>query len=168
MINQNYKKLEIATKETFTLKEYKINDNSLKIIIVSFKDGISGFGAYDATKNEVYLNEIISDKNKLIFENLEIGHVERHEIWHLKQALIYKNKYDFIAQNNYEDYITYTRKRAKKFIDSAGFNEDNFSGVSEYTYQMFLFKKYDEVEAEIKAKKGALCTLQNFQRKYKN
>ena len=97
MIKQNYKKLEITTKETFTLKEYKIeayklknytnvyvsnnhhikpkglqliikninealkeyiiNDYSLKIIIVSFKDGISGFGAYDATKNEVYLNE---------------------------------------------------------------------------------------------------------------
>lgn len=33
---------------------------------------------------------------------------------------------------------------------------------------MFMYQNYNEVEAEIKAKKGALCTLQNFQKKYKN
>lgn len=208
MIKQNYKKLEFTTKETFSLKdhkietnklnnyrnvyisnnchikpkgvqfiiknvnealkEYKISDDTLKIVIVSFDDGIGGFGSYNAIKNEVYFNEIISDKNKLIFENIELGHVERHEIWHLKQALIYKNKFDTINKDSYINYLKYANGQAKKFLDSLGINDDNVSVISKYAYNMFMYQNYNEVEAEIKAKKGALCTLQNFQKKYKN
>ena len=208
MIKQNYKKLEFTTKETFSLKdhkietnklnnyrnvyisnnchikpkgvqfiiknvnealkEYKISDDTLKIVIVSFDDGIGGFGSYNAIKNEVYFNEIISDKNKLIFENIEFGHVERHEIWHLKQALIYKNKFDTINKDSYINYLKYANGQAKKFLDSLGINDDNVSVISKYAYNMFMYQNYNEVEAEIKAKKGALCTLQNFQKKYKN
>lgn len=208
MIKQNYKKLEFTTKETFSLKdhkietnklnnyrnvyisnnchikpkgvqfiiknvnealkEYKISDDTLKIVIVSFDDGIGGFGSYNAIKNEVYFNEIISDRNKLIFENIELGHVERHEIWHLKQALIYKNKFDTINKDSYINYLKYANGQAKKFLDSLGINDDNVSVISKYAYNMFMYQNYNEVEAEIKAKKGALCTLQNFQKKYKN
>ena len=208
MIKQNYKKLEFTTKETFSLKdhkietnklnnyrnvyisnnchikpkgvqfiiknvnealkEYKISDDTLKIVIVSFDDGIGGFGSYNAIKNEVYFNEIISDKNKLIFENIELGHVERHEIWHLKQALIYKNRFDTINKDSYINYLKYANGQAKKFLDSLGINDDNVSVISKYAYNMFMYQNYNEVEAEIKAKKGALCTLQNFQKKYKN
>lgn len=208
MIKQNYKKLEFTTKETFSLKdhkietnklnnyrnvyisnnchikpkgvqfiiknvnealkEYKINDDTLKIVIVSFDDGIGGFGSYNAIKNEVYFNEIISDKNKLIFENIKLGHVERHEIWHLKQAIDYKNKYVLITYDNYENYLIYARSNTKKFLDSLRISEDNVGVISKYAYSMYIYKHYDEVEAEIKAKKGALCTLQNFQKKYKN
>ena len=50
------------------MKDFKICDESLKLIIVSNSGEISGFGVYRAVENEVYLNEIISERKKLMFE----------------------------------------------------------------------------------------------------
>ncbi len=149
------------------IKEFKIIDNTHKIIISSYKDGMKSFGSYNAYTNEVYFNEAICDANKLAVENIEIGHVERHEIWHLKQAENYKKRFNLGSIGNYNDYIIYTRIRAKKFLDSLGINVDNVGDISDYASDMFDYKNYDEVEAEIKAKEGALCTVQNFQKKSK-
>ncbi len=150
-----------------SLKEFDIKDITYKIIIFSYKDGPDSFGAYDAIYNVVYLNEVICDMNKIAIENIKTGYVERHEIWHLKQAENYKNKFNLDTIENYDDYIVYTRVRAKKFLDSLGINDDNVGDISDYAYSMFFFENYDEVEAEIKAKKGTLCTGRNFQKKSK-
>ncbi len=115
------------------LKDFKIYDSTFKIIIFSYKDGLSIFGAYRAITNEIYLNEAICDADKLAVENIKIGHVERHEIWHLKQALNYKKKYKVINKHNYSDYIKYTNGQAKKYIDYFGINEDNVGEIPSLT-----------------------------------
>lgn len=136
------------------IKDFGIDDKSVQIIIASFKDGIAGFGMYKAIENEIYLNEIICDKNTLKHEGLKISHVERHEAWHLKQASIYRKQYGIINEDNYSHYLNYINDHAKKYLDSLGVEEDNVGVISEYAYNMYMFGRYDETEAEIKAKKG--------------
>ena len=150
------------------IKEFDIIGEKNKIIITSHKDGFNSLGMYDAINNEICLNEIVLDKNKLSHENIESGHVERHEVWHLKQATIYRKKYGTINNDNYQHYLNYTNSQAKKFLDSMGVNEDNVIAISKYAYYVFAYKNYGEVEAEIKAKKGAICILQNSRKKSKN
>ncbi len=160
--------LHIILKHVYeALKEFDIKDSSFVIKILSYKDGLNTFGTYDAISNVVYLNETICEKDKIKTEKIEIGHVERHELWHLKQAENYKKRYGEITKEKYENYIIYSRLKAKKFLDSLGINDDNVGDISDYAHSMFVFKRYDEVEAEIKAKKGALCIAQNFQKKYR-
>ena len=101
-------------------------------------------------------------------KGVELGHIERHEMWHVKQALIYKTLYENINQENFTHYLNYTNIRAKKYIDSLNLNEDNIGVITEYAYNAYMMGRYDETEAEIKAvKKGAQC-IQIFQKKFKN
>ena len=150
------------------IKDFEIDDTTYKIIIFSYKDSLNIFGAYFPMLNEVYLNKVICDADVLMLEKLNIGHIERHEIWHLKQALTYKSKFGLIDKDNYEDYINYARTKAKSYLDSLGVNEDNVCDISDYASYMYAYDNYDEVEAEIKAKKGALCIFRNSQMKSKN
>ncbi len=150
------------------IKDFKIDDDTFKVIIFSYKDGLNIFGTYRAITNEIYLNEAICDVDKLRAEKLEIGHIERHEVWHLKQALNYKKKFKIINKQNYSDYIKYTNRQAKKYIDYLGVNEDNVGEISEYAYNSFSLNRYDEIEAEIKAKKGAKKCYRFTQKKWKN
>lgn len=80
------------------IKEFGIDDKTYKIIILSYNDGMDTYGKYDAISNEIILNEVICDGDKLEAEKLIIGHVERHEVWHLKQASIYRKQYGIISQ----------------------------------------------------------------------
>ena len=136
------------------IREYKIENDSLKIIIVSSKDGFNSYGQYDAINNVVYYNDVICNKEILFKENIELGHIERHEMWHYKQAVRYRLKYGFITFENYLDYLFYSKKSALKLIDRLKINKDNVGGISTYAKRMYTAKRYDEVEAEIMAKKG--------------
>ena len=137
------------------IREYKIEDDSLKIIIVSSKDGFNSYGQYDAINNVVYYNDVICNKEILFKENIELGHIERHEMWHYKQSVKYKLKHGFITFDNYLDYLFYSKKSALKLIDRLKINKDNVGEISKYARRMYTAKRYDEVEAEIMAKKGA-------------
>ena len=136
------------------IREYKIEDDSLKIIIVGSKDGFNSYGQYDAINNIVYYNDVICNKEILLKENIELRHIERHEMWHYKQAIRYRLKYGFITFENYLDYLSYANKLALKLIDRLKINKDNVGEVSMYAKCMYISERYDEVEAEIVAKKG--------------
>ncbi len=137
------------------INEYRIEESDLKIIILSSKDGFNSYGLYDAINNTVYYNEIINDVDVLNGENIKLGHIERHEMYHYKQAENYRIKHNLISKQNHENYIKYITKRAKKYIDSKGINDDNVGEISTYALKTFRVERYDEVEAEIYAKKGA-------------
>ena len=137
------------------IREYKIEDDSLKIIIVSSKDGFNSYGQYDAINNIVYYNDVICNKEILLKENIELRHIERHEMWHYKQASLFRNKYGNIGLNNYSNYIKYINLKSKKLINKLGYNEEEISKFSVYAKTMFTVGRFDEVEAEIMAKKGA-------------
>lgn len=79
---------------------------------------------------------------------------QRHEVWHLKQASIYRKQYGIINEDNYSNYLKYTNRKAKRYIDSFGLNEDNIVQVSRYAYSSYSLSRYDEIEAEIKAFRG--------------
>ena len=149
------------------IKEFDAADEEIKIIIVSYKDRFGGFGMSDAKNNEIYLNEVVWDKNKIKHEGANLGDIEKHEVWHLKQAVIYRNKQRKITKDNYNNYIYYTRMKAKMHLDSLGVNDDGVGVISKYAFSMYFYEKYDEVEAEIKAVKGVLFILQNSQMKFK-
>lgn len=136
------------------IKEYKIKNTSLKIVILNNNDSFYSYGQYDAIDNVVYYNDVITNKIVLGLENIELGHIERHEIWHFKQAEIFRDKYGDITNENYDDYISFISLKAKSHIDSMKINEDNVGEISEYALKAYRVERYDEVEAEIKAKKG--------------
>ena len=134
---------------------YELEKDDLKIIILSAKDGFDSCGLYNPINNTVYYNEIISNKNILLNEDIELGHIERHEIYHYRQAINYINKFGNITESNYSDYMFYTNRVAKKFIDNKGINQDNVIAISHYSSDMYFIGRFDEVEAEFKAKEGA-------------
>ena len=80
------------------------------------------------------------------------GNVEFHEMWHMKQAENFRDKYGEITKENYGKYIEYSCKQAKKIIDQAGINRYNVGEISEYAKRMFGRLRYDEVEAEYMTK----------------
>ncbi len=137
------------------IKEYKIDDIGLKTVILSNKDGFYSYGLYNAINNTVYYNEIIHNVEVLNNEGIELGHIERHEMYHYRQAVNYKIKYGSITENNYSHYIEYTKMVAKKLVDIKGVKKDNVSSISAYADLSYRLLRYDEVEAEIHAKKGA-------------
>ncbi len=57
---------------------------------------------------------------------------------------------------------------AKRYLDSLGANEDNVSAISKYAYKTYVMGRFDEAEAEIKAKKGGAQCIRISQKKWKN
>ncbi len=155
-VNIKSKALHRMIKNTNdSIREYQIDNHDLRIIIVSYKDGFESYGQYDAISNCVYYNDVIANKEILLKENIELGHIERHEMWHFKQADDYRKRFKEISLNNYLRYLAYANKKAKKFIDSRGINKDNIGVISVYANVSYRSNRFDEVEAEIMAKKGA-------------
>ena len=155
-VNIKSKALHRMIKNTNdSIREYQIDNHDLRIIIVSYKDGFESYGQYDAISNCVYYNDVIANKEILLKENIELGHIERHEMWHFKQADDYRKRFKEISLNNYLRYLAYANKKAKKFIDSRGINKDNIGVISAYANVSYRSNRFDEVEAEIMAKKGA-------------
>lgn len=93
------------------IREFEIDDKIFKIVVLSYKDGMDTYGKYNAISNEIIFNEVICDKSKLAVEKIAIGHVERHEVWHLKQANNYRKQHGIINEKNYSDYLKYTNRR---------------------------------------------------------
>lgn len=149
------KALHLIIKNTRqAIKLYKLEKGNLKIVILSAKDRFNTCGLYDPVGNTVYYNEIISNEDILEREGIKIGHIERHEMCHYKQAANYAKRYGDITENNYSDYMFYTNMAAKKFIDNKGINDDNVVAISRYSSDMYFVSRFDEVEAEIMAKEG--------------
>lgn len=124
------------------LKEYKIKSKP-KIVIFDINEYSGAYGKYDAVENTVYYCSDVLSKD--VRKN---GDVIRHELWHMKQAEKYINKFGQITNVNYHDYIKYTCDQAKVFIDDHGITEYNVGEVSNYAEKMFAYSRYDEVEAE--------------------
>lgn len=134
------------------MKAWKISiKRKPTIVIVSSLDMPTAWGRYDAITNTVYYIPEITDK-----ELQSNGITEWHETWHMKQAENYRKKFGDITRNNYIDYIKYSCKRAKKVIDGFGVTEYNVGEISDYAKKMYLYGRYDEVEAEymVKHRKG--------------
>lgn len=141
IINQN-------TEEA--LKAWGISANKIpKIVIVSPDEMPAAFGKYDAVQDTVFYIPHIVDA-----EVIPGGYIERHEMWHLKQAENFRAKNGEITGRNRVEYIKYTCKKAKKVIDRLGINSHNVGEISKYAKQMLDRMRYDEVEAEYMAKYG--------------
>lgn len=104
----------------------------------------TAYGKYDAINNIVYYIPQIA--NKEIVGN--VGEIEFHEMWHMKQAENFRRKYGEITRENYLKYIEYSCNQAKKTIDGAGINKYNVNEISDYAMKMYQQGRYDEVEAE--------------------
>ena len=124
------------------LKEYKIKSKP-KIVIFDINEYSGAYGKYDAVENTVYYCSDVLSKD--VRRN---GDVIRRELWHMKQAEKYRNKFGQITNDNYHDYIKYTYDQAKVFIDDHGITEYNVGEISNYAEKMFAYSRYDEVEAE--------------------
>lgn len=121
-----------------------LTERKPKIVIVSPDEMPTAYGKYDAINNVVYyIPEIANEK---VVKN--VGNIEHHELWHMKQAENFREKYGDITRENYGKYIEYSCKRAKKVIDEAGIDKYNVNDISDYAMKMYQQGRYDEVEAE--------------------
>lgn len=140
LINQNTER---------ALKEWGILAKRIpRIVIVSPDEMPTALGKYNAIQNIVFYVPQVVD-NKIVPDK---GNVEFHEMWHMKQAENFRDKYGEITKENYGKYIEYSCKQAKKIIDQAGINRYNVGEISEYAKRMFGRLRYDEVEAEYMTK----------------
>lgn len=129
------------------LKRWEISSKP-KIVIVSPDEMPTAYGKYDAINNIVYYIPQIADKE--IVDN--VGEIEFHEMWHMKQAENFRRKYGEITYENYLKYIEYSCNQAKKTIDEAGINKYNIGDISSYASKMYKRGRFDEVEAEYMVK----------------
>lgn len=141
---------DIKNRNEDAISKWKIKEKP-KIVIFGDDDGILAYGKYDAITNTVFYSKDISNKemqNKM--------RTEYHEMWHMKQAENFKDKYGVITEENYFEYIQFACDEAKKNIDALGITEYNVNEISKYAAKNYLLGRYDEVEAEYWAliKKG--------------
>lgn len=127
------------------LKEWKIPlERKPKIVVVSPDEMPTAYGKYDAIQNTVFYIPQITD-SKIVEAQ---GDIEFHEMWHMKQAENFRNRYGGIAKEGYGDYLQSACRDAKKVIDKAGITKYNVGEISEYAEKMYRLGRYDEVEAE--------------------
>lgn len=146
-INQNTEKV---------LKEYGVPiERKPKVVILSDDELKNALGLYDPCTNTVYYSQSIAKQE---IQRLAGGKdaVERHEMWHMKQAEEFRKAGWEITKENRGEYLKELCKKAKKNLDALGITQDNVSEISDYAYRMYFDGRYDEVEAEYNALKGRM------------
>ena len=149
------KALHNINKNTMdALNDYGIpSDRKPDVVVLSNAEMPTAFGKYDAVTNTVYYVADIANK-QIMESNGGIGSVERHEMWHMKQAEDFRQAGWTITADNYGSYMRALMEKCKKTVDAAGITEYNAREISQYSYDNYKIGRYDEVEAEIHAKKG--------------
>lgn len=138
-INQNTEK---------ALKEYGIpEDRKPTVVILADEELRNALGLYDPCTNTVYYNQALSDPEIQAHVGGK-GAVERHEMWHMKQAEDFQTAEWTITREKRGEYLQKLCKKCKKNIDNAGVTKDNVKEISEYARIMYNRGRYDEVEAE--------------------
>ena len=138
-INQNTEK---------ALREYDIPIERKPVVVVLTEDELNNaLGLYDPCTNTVYYNQTLSNQE---IQELAGGRgtVERHEMWHMKQAEDFQRQEWTITRENRSEYLQKLCEKCKKNIDNAGITKDNVGEISEYAKIMYNRGRYDEVEAE--------------------
>lgn len=130
------------------LKEYGVPMERKPTIVVLAEEELSNaLGLYDPCTNTVYYNQVLSDL-KIQTGVGGKGAVERHEMWHMKQAEDFQNAEWIITREKRGEYLQKLCEKCKKNIDNAGVTKDNVKEISEYAKIMYNRGRYDEVEAE--------------------
>lgn len=138
-INQNTEK---------ALKEYGVPSERKPTIVILADDELkNALGLYDPCTNTVYYSQSIAKQE---IQKLAGGKdaVERHEMWHMKQAEEFRKAGWEITKENRSEYLKELCKKAKKNLDALGITQDNVSEISDYAYQQYQLGRYDETEAE--------------------
>ncbi len=82
-------------------------------------------------------------------EDVELESVEKHEMWHMKQAYEFCKRHGYvITRENYGEYLHLLSADCKKRIQEKGINAYNVGNISVYARREFYAGRYDEVEAE--------------------
>ena len=133
------------------MKQWGISlDKKPPIVIVGDKELPGALGLYDACENIVYYIEGVGKKN--IQDSAGgFGEIEFHEMWHLKQAEEYRSSGKTITRENRNQYFESLTQKCKKRIDKLGITGLNVKELSDYAWECYFNKRYDEVEAEYMA-----------------
>ncbi len=127
------------------LEEWNISlERKPKIVVVSPDEMPTAYGKYDAIQNTVFYIPQIADSEIVKVQ----GDIEFHEMWHMKQAENFRNRYGKITKENYREYLQSACRDAKKIIDREGINEYNVGEISKYAHDKYMENRFDEVEAE--------------------
>lgn len=135
------------------LKEYGIPLDKKPTIVVLAEDELNNaLGLYDPCTNTVYYNQALSDPEIQTYAGGK-GAVERHEMWHMKQAEDFRKDGWTITTENRGKYLRNLCEKCKENIDNAGVTKDNVKRISDYAKIMYNRGRYDEVEAELVTRK---------------
>ena len=136
----------IAQNTEKAVKQWGVSQKPT-IVIVSEREMPTALGKYDPVSNVVYYTPQVADA-RITSTTGGKGSVEFHEMWHMKQADIFRQSGWNITEENRRDYIIALCEHCKKNIDAAGITRYNVSDISEYALRNFLTGRFDEVEAE--------------------
>lgn len=102
---------------------------------------------YDAVTNTVYYTPAVANE-EIMNKDAGLGNVERHEMWHFKQAEDFRSAGFVITEESRLLYLELLRNKCKAHIDMLGIKDYNVSQISTYAWKSYLKDLYDEVEAE--------------------
>lgn len=144
---------EIYQNTVNALQKIGMGD-ATKPSIVIVKDGeiSNAAGRYDAITNTVYYTESLT-KQSVRDITYGDGAVEFHEMWHFRQAELYRRSGKKITNATYDEYISELLTKCKRNVDSLGITEYNVRDISKYAYVSYWRGRYDEVEAEYMTKR---------------
>lgn len=139
------KALHIINKNTNKiLKEYGVPVSDKPTIVIVHRSEIHDCaGIYDAITNTVFYCPEIANQE---FE--KEYNIERHELWHCRQAYDFRKKGWIITEENYGEYLSALCEEKRKVIAKLGINQYNVSEISDYAFKKFFDDRFDEVEAE--------------------
>lgn len=145
---------KMVSQSKEAMKSLGINNKKLTYVIYNPSEIPTALGKFDAIKNTVFYSTDILSKNTSSKPSRKhkVSDVIFHEMVHKKQAEIFEENNSKITDENYEDYIRYSCKKAKKFLDSIVAEGYDIYGISNYANKNILFGRFDEVEAEYKTK----------------
>ena len=86
----------------------------------------------------------LNDPVKMVYRST----IERHELWHCRQAYDFRKKGWIITEENYGEYLSALCEEKRKVIAKLGINQYNVSEISDYAFKKFFDDRFDEVEAE--------------------
>ncbi len=125
------------------IKKYGIRQKPDILIVTNEELNYNVLGVYLAIPNVVVYPPNVAE------------YTQRHEMWHCFQADNYRLNGGIITDGeNYKAYLKNIRSKAKIKNDKLGINESNVSEISDYAKKMYIYKLFDEVEAEYEALKG--------------
>lgn len=134
-------------------------DNPPTIVLSSPEEMRTALASYNAVDNVLRVDSRlgISGQIPILQQNGVLPDNELstlvHEFFHWEDAKNYRKAYGDITGENYDRYIKFLQKKAKKELDKIGITSNNIGGLSKYARDGYANFAFDEAYTEYRTLK---------------